>query len=181
MTTKQKQCLMSYLGYYSGVIDGIWGPQSIAATEAFQRRQGLPVSGTFEEATRKKILEIIAGEQESESWWDEIEFFEPGEFACKCGGFCDGAPARMEEKLVRAADRVRGCLGAPATVSSGLRCRQHNANVGGVSNSRHLSGKAMDFCVAGKTAAEVLAVVLQQKDIRYAYAIDARFVHMDVL
>lgn len=181
MTTKQKQCLLAYLGHYSGVIDGIWGNRSRAATEEFQRRQGLPVSGTFEEATRKKILEIIAKEQVQESWWEEIQYFEPGEFACKCGGFCDGVPTQMEEKLIRAADRVRACLGAPATVSSGLRCRQHNTNVGGVSNSRHLSGKAMDFCVAGKTAEEVLAVVRQQKEIRYAYAIDGRFVHMDVL
>ncbi len=181
MTTKQKQCLLCYLGYYSGAIDGIWGPKSIAATAAFQRRQGLTESGTFEEATRDKILEIIAGEQETEDWWDEVEYFKPSEFACKCGGFCDGTPARMEEKLVRTADRLRNHFGAPITVSSGLRCRQHNANVGGVSNSRHLSGKAMDFCVAGKTAQEVLAVVRQQPEIRYAYAIDSRFVHMDVL
>lgn len=180
MTTKQKQCLLCYLGYYSGAIDGIWGPKSIAATAAFQHRQGLTESGTFEEATRDRILEIIAGEQETEDWWDEIEYFQPSEFACKCGGFCDGAPARMEEKLVRTADRLRAHFGAPVTVSSGLRCKQHNANVGGVSNSRHLCGKAMDFCVAGKTAAEVLAVVKQQPEIRYAYAIDSRFVHMDV-
>lgn len=181
MTTKQKQHLLAYLGYYTGAIDGIWGPGSIAATEAFQRRHGIPVSGTFEEATRKKILEVIAGEQESETWWDDIVYFKPGEFACKCGGFCDGAPAQMEEKLIRTADRVRSLLGAPVTVSSGLRCRQHNANVGGVSNSRHLSGKAMDFCAAGKTAEEVLAVVRKQPEIRYAYAIDNRFVHMDIL
>lgn len=181
MTTKQKQCLLCYLGYYSGAIDGIWGPKSRAATAEFQRRQGLPESGTFEEATRDRILEIIAGQQEQEDWWEEIQFFKPAEFACKCGGFCDGAPARMSETLVRTADRLRGQLGAAATVSSGLRCSQHNANVGGVANSRHLCGKAMDFCVAGKTAAEVLEVVRQQPEIRYAYAIDERFVHMDVL
>ena len=181
MTTKQKQCLLYYLGFYSGAIDGVWGPKSIAATEAFQRRQGLTVSGTFEEATREKILEIISGERQAENWWDEIEYFKPSEFACKCGGFCDGAPARMDEKLVRTADRLRARFGAAITVSSGLRCRQHNANAGGVSNSRHLCGKAMDFCVAGKSAEEVLKAVRQQPEIRYAYAIDSRFVHMDVL
>ena len=59
-----------------------------------------------------------------------------------------------------------------------LRCTRHNANVGGVSNSRHLSGKAMDFCVSGVPAATVLSYVKQQKDIRYA--IDGSYVHMDI-
>ena len=100
MTTKQKQCLLAYLGHYSGAIDGIWGNRSRAATEEFQRRQGLPVSGTFEEATRKKILEIIAKEQVQESWWEEIQYFEPGEFACKCGKYCDGHPAQMQRMMM---------------------------------------------------------------------------------
>ena len=25
MTIEQKQCLLRYLGYYAGIIDGIWG------------------------------------------------------------------------------------------------------------------------------------------------------------
>ncbi len=180
MTTKQKQCLLCYLGYYSGAIDGIWGPRSAAAAAEFQRREGLPPSGTFEEATKDRILEILASQREGD-WWEEIAYFTPGEFACKCGGFCDGAPARMEEKLIRTADRLRSQLNVPMIVSSGLRCPQHNANVGGVSNSRHLSGKAMDFRAVGKTAQQVLEVVRQQPEIRYAYAIDDTYVHMDVL
>ena len=178
MTIKQKQCLLCYLGYYSGPIDGIWGPQSVSATAEFQRSRGLTADGVFTEATREKILAAVAGE--TGDWWDEIEYFDRAEFACKCGGLCGGYPAEMSETLVRVADRVRKAFGAAATVSSGLRCPKHNANVGGVSNSRHLTGKAMDFCIAGKTAAQVLAGVGQQPELRYAYAIDGRFVHMDV-
>lgn len=178
MTIKQKQCLLGYLGYYTGTIDGVWGEQSIAATVAFQSEHGLTADGVFGDATREKILAVITGEEPD--WWTEIEYFDRTEFACKCGRFCDGYPAEISRTLVRTADRIRRQFGAAATVSSGLRCRTHNANVGGVSNSRHLSGKAMDFCIAGKTAQQVLEVVRQQPEIRYAYAIDGRFVHMDV-
>ena len=55
-----------------------------------------------------------------------------------------------------------------------------NANVGGVSNSRHLSGKAMDFGIKGKTADQIIAVVKKHPEIRYYYAIDDKHVHMDI-
>jgi uncharacterized protein YcbK (DUF882 family) len=86
----------------------------------------------------------------------------------------------MNETLIRVADRVREHFGKPITVSSGRRCANHNARVGGVANSRHLSGKAMDFCVSGKSASQVLEYVQKQPEIRYAYAIDDSYVHMDV-
>ena len=36
MTIKQKQCLLYYLGYYTGAIDGLWGRKSREATQKFQ-------------------------------------------------------------------------------------------------------------------------------------------------
>ena len=170
MTIKQKQCLLCYLGYYSGQIDGIWGPRSKRAQERFSAEHG----------TEADLLEVICRE-ETEDWWEDIQYFARGEFACKCGKFCDGYPAEMDKKLIQIADRMRKDFGSPVIVSSGLRCRKHNANVGGVSNSRHLTGKAMDFCIPGKKAAAVLDYVQRQPDIRYAYAIDADYVHMDVV
>ncbi len=180
MTNKQKQCLLTYLGYDCGGIDGIWGPRSRSATKAFQEAYGLRADGDFGPETEGKILAVICQGEPLQDWWEEIRFFTRGEFACKCGRFCGGYPAEPDRSLVGAADRIREHFGVPVTVSSGLRCQRHNANVGGVSNSRHLTGKAMDFAVAGKTAAAVLEFVQQQPEIRYAYAIDGSFVHMDV-
>ena len=37
MTMAQKQCLLRYLGYYAGDIDGLWGEKSQRATIDFQR------------------------------------------------------------------------------------------------------------------------------------------------
>lgn len=175
MTLQQKQCLLKFLGYYDGKIDGLWGPLSQKAEEAFRRAENLP-EGEISHHLRRAV-----SSWQEEDIWAEIRYFRPAEFVCKCGRHCDGYPAQMDKTLLRMADRVREALGAACVVSSGLRCPQHNANVGGVSNSRHLTGKAMDFCAAGKTAEQVLTVVLAQTEVRYAYAIDDRYVHMDVM
>lgn len=197
MTIKQKQCLLYYLGYYEGDIDGDWGAKSVEATKEFQKDNGLDVDGVFGEKTKEVIVTAVfhgkfenkasasnttsttTDNSTSEDWWKDIKYFGRHEFACKCGK-CGGYPKEPEEKLIRVADRVREYFGSPATVSSGVRCKTHNANVGGVSNSRHLSGKAMDFAVQGKSANQVLAYVQKQSEIRYAYAIDSKYVHMDI-
>lgn len=187
MTVKQKQCLLAYLGYYQGAIDGKWGRKSLEATEGFQDDYGLDPDGEFGTKTEKRILEVITtGEaprirepEKTGTFWDEVCFFKRGEFACRCGK-CGGFPAEPEEKLVRLADRVRDYFGGKATVSSGVRCQEHNARVGGVANSRHLKGKAMDFCISGLGSGAVLDYVQRLKGVRYAYAIDRDFVHMDI-
>jgi hypothetical protein len=180
--------LLAYLGYYVGEIDGIWGALSKTATLAFQEDQGLNPDGIFGDSTAKAARKAVYDEKVKEtstinsgSFWDEIVYFDRSEFACHCGGkHCNGFPAEPKEKLIRVADRARKALGGAATVSSGVRCSKHNSSVGGVSNSRHLSGKAMDFCIAGKSAEQTLAYVQRQPEIRYAYAIDSTFVHMDI-
>ncbi len=192
MTVEQKQCLLKYLGYYKGKVDGEWGGLSENATRDFQKAfGGLDPDGIIGTETAKALKHAVAYDMFKKAevkepvkegdFWDGIKHFKRKEFKCKCGNvYCNGYPAEPQEKLVKVADRVREHFGASATVSSGLRCKQHNANVGGVSNSRHLTGKAMDFCIAGKTAAQVLAYVQKQPEIRYSYAIDSRFVHMDI-
>lgn len=182
MTNKQKQCLLYCLGYYTGQIDGVFGPASRQATKDFQADYGIGVDGIFGEETKKRIREVIGNAEQPANFWEGIQYFRKEEFACKCGGrHCDGYPADISRSLVTAADRLRAHFGAPVTVSSGLRCEKHNEAVGGVAGSRHKLGKAMDFCVKGQSAAAVLAYAKQQPEIRYAYAIDSNYVHMDVL
>lgn len=192
MTIKQRQHLLAYLGYYVGNIDGSWGTLSKTATVAFQKDFGLDPDGVCGNETEKALKHAVAYGMTKKAdtavtttggdFWADIKHFDRKEFKCKCGNvYCNGYPAEPQEKLIRVADNVREHFGATATVSSGIRCTKHNANVGGVSNSRHLTGKAMDFCIKGKTATQVLEYVQKQTDIRYAYAIDSQFVHMDIL
>lgn len=190
MSVYQIQLLLLYLGYNPGAADGVDGPGTQAAVRKFQADfGGLSVDGTAGTETQKALkCAIVYGSLRRDTgepgktgtFWEDIRHFQRGEFACKCGQHCDGFPAEPEESLIRAAEEVREHFGAPVTVSSGVRCPAHNARVGGVSNSRHLTGKAMDFSVAGIPAATVLAYVTQLPRIRYAYAVDGSFVHMDI-
>ena len=51
---------------------------------------------------------------------------------------------------------IRNMLGKPMIISSGFRCPELNKLVGGVSNSQHLEGKAVDFTVPGETVAGII-------------------------
>lgn len=191
MTNTQKQCLLTYLGYDTGGVDGIWGDKSRQATVAFQTDYGQEPDGVFGDATLARIKEVIAtGEPPSrqepagEDWWQIIRYWTRAEFKCRCGEYhtpyCNGYPVEPDRKLVELADEVRAHFGRPGIRSSGIRCPWHNRDCGGVSNSRHISGKALDFRIAGKTSAEVLAYVQTLPQVRYAYAIDGDYIHMDV-
>lgn len=171
MTAKQRQNLLQYLGYYDGVPDGEWGPQSQSACRRFQedfggigvdgfggpetdnalkhavslgflkREEPVPESGTSNNGTSAT---------NNGTFWYEIEFFDREEFRCQCGGkYCNGFPVEPEEHLVRTVDEIRRRLGVPVSIvdsgGSGVRCKQHNADVGGVANSNHLYGKAADL------------------------------------
>lgn len=176
MTIRQKQCLLCYLGHYNGRIDGIWGPESQAAVIRFQRSRGMEANGLFTENEEQAILDAIC----CQDWWQEIRYFTRAEFACKCGKYCDGYPAEPQQALVELADRARAHFGAPATVVSGLRCVRHNANVGGVENSQHLYGEAVDLSIRGISADQLLAYLQTQPGVRYAYKINETNVHFDI-
>ena len=185
MTVRQKQCLLEYLGYYASDescnVDGIWGERSAAATEKFQTDYGLVSDGIFGQLTEKEILEVVHTGRKPGVNWEDIRFFGRAEFMCNCGGkYCGGFPAEPVRMLVETADKVRAHFGKEAIVSSGVRCKQHNKNVGGVTNSKHLTGRAMDFCISCKKAPEVLDYVKSLPEVRYAYDIDGRYIHMDV-
>ena len=189
MTIKQKQHLLGYLGFYAGSPDGIWGRLSGEATRAFQAGYGLEPDGVFGPATEKRILEVIAsGErpvekepEEAHDWWKEIRYFTRAEFKCKCGGrYCDGYPAEMQEAVVKIADSARAHFGRPAHVISGLRCRQWNAHEGGVANSQHMYGEAIDLRIDGVDSETLRQFVATQPGHRYSYCINSTNVHFDI-
>lgn len=171
MTMKQKQALLAYLGYYDGPLDGLWGKKSQRATIDFQRAymKQEDVDGIFGAATGKRILEVITtGEKPKESvqidtapgWWKGIRYFTRAEFKCKCGGrFCNGYPVEIDMNMVKIADEIRNRIGKPIQINSGIRCKTHNANVGGVSNSQHLYGNAADLgCPTGCTPKQMASI-----------------------
>ena len=192
MDTRQIQALLVYLGYDPGEVDGLPGKNTRRAVLEFQMAEGLTADGSPGPLTQAALLEAVAcgrcrqaqasGAQTVPEWWADIRYFKRTDsgIACPCGR-CGGFPVEPTERLMRLADRVREAAGAPMCPSSTVRCQAHNDELSGsVPNSRHLSGKAMDFCIRGWGADRTLALVRQQPEVRYAYAIDNRYVHMDV-
>lgn len=193
MTTKQLQNLLAYLKYYDGAIDGILGTNTKFALKTFQSSYGITADGIPGTNSYKALKHAVASDKfktettvttaqttTGDSFWSGIQYFKRSEFACKCGKYCNGYPVEMDASVVKAADKVRAHFNSPVTVSSGIRCSKHNAAVGGVTNSRHTKGKAVDFCVRGLSATLVLPYVQSLPEIRYAYAINENYVHMDV-
>lgn len=164
---------------------GLAGTKTMAATIYFQKAVGLTPDGIAGKETRDYILKNAAPEPsvepESGDWWDDIEFFTRDEFRCKCGGkHCDGYPAEPQELMVRLADRARKHFKAPATVVSGLRCKNHNASEGGVANSQHMYGEACDIRIKGVSGDRLLAFFKAQPEVRYTYKINSTNVHFDI-
>jgi peptidoglycan hydrolase-like protein with peptidoglycan-binding domain len=52
----QAQERLKAAGYDPGPIDGVLGPQTRAALRRYQASQGLPMTGTLEEATRESLV-----------------------------------------------------------------------------------------------------------------------------
>lgn len=198
MTTKQVQYLLSYLGYALGTPDGVLGPKTKAAVHDFQRDYGaLEVDGLPGRVTQAALKKAVG-----QSWtrpvpsqgtisdttgavdfWKDIKYFRRDEkgIACPCGK-CGGFPAEPTEKLMRLADQVRAHYGLPMRPTSTIRCQTHNDELpGSAKNSRHLSGKAMDFVIPGVPATIILAYVKTLPGVHYAYNMaGTNAVHMDV-
>ena len=64
------------------------------------------------------------------------------------------------------AERIREIIGRPVIINSGYRCPALNKAVGGVSNSQHALAEALDIKVSGKTALEILQIIVAS-DLKY--------------
>ena len=174
MNTRQIQDSLDLLGYGPISNDGALGPATREAVKKFQRQEGLSDDGIPGPITEAKLLDAVAAgrvykPQETTSkppgktgtFWDDIEFFTRDEFRCKCGGrYCNGFPAEMSEDTVRCADEIRRRAGVPLRVNSGLRCDRWNAIQGGVKNSNHRTGHAVDM--SGNISPEKLYAIAQE-------------------
>ena len=155
--------------------DGLAGPVTEGATAALQEERGLPVTGRMDDATRAAL------EEEGKDFWADIRYFTREELRCKCGGrYCDGFPAEPKEAAVRLADRARAHFGRPGHNVSFLRCREWNRLQGGVANSQHMYGEAMDLRIEGVSAGELYSFLKKQPEVRYTYEINGTNVHFDI-
>jgi peptidoglycan hydrolase-like protein with peptidoglycan-binding domain len=59
-SVKKLQQELGQLNYYEGPVDGLMGPQTVAAIEDLQRQAGLPQTGTMNAATQKALDNYLA-------------------------------------------------------------------------------------------------------------------------
>lgn len=177
--------------------DGLAGPKTMAALKLYQEAQGLHQTGRVDDATwdalmeespnlpdREPVPEVDTPAEDSTTmvtFWPGIVYFKREEMRCKCGGrYCNGFPTEPQQLLMELADRAREYFGRPAHVVSGLRCSRWNAIQGGVANSQHMYGEAMDIYIEGITADQLLAWMKKQPEVRYCYKINSTNVHFDI-
>lgn len=84
------------------------------------------------------------------------------EFLCKCPRCKGKLPSKKIianiTELALEIQKLRDTVNTPITIISGVRCPAHNKEVGGVSNSVHMTGSAADIIIKGYTASKMFEV-----------------------
>jgi uncharacterized protein YcbK (DUF882 family) len=109
--------------------------------------------------------------------------FNLSEFQCKCG--CK-MPADVEENIKELADNLqvlRDVIGR-IDLTNAYRCKEHNADVGGATDSQHIKGKAADIKSSTLNPSEIASVVDDLMKIEWfkigGIGIYNTFTHVDI-
>lgn len=65
----------------------------------------------------------------------------------------------LQELIYFCLQPIRDKIKKPMVITSGYRCPQVNKLVGGVANSQHTKGQAVDFIIHGLTPAQIIAKI----------------------
>ena len=75
--------------------------------------------------------------------------------------FSDEEVEGLDPKLVQMLDHARGFAHCPFIITSGLRSREHNEAIGGVGDSAHTRGLAVDLrCEGSRTRFRMVSALL---------------------
>lgn len=85
----------------------------------------------------------------------------------------------LDEELVALLDKARGVAGVPFVITSGLRTKEQNRQAGGVPDSSHLTGKAVDLrATTGQERHAIIKGCLQAGFTRLG--IYSTHIHVDI-
>ena len=104
--------------------------------------------------------------------------FARSEFACQCGNCPQSQDPTVDVTLIAILEELRRHFNAPITVTSGVRCKSHNASVGGSVFSKHLEGKAADVLLNGITPDRVYDYLVDRYH-GYGFGKYETFTHID--
>ena len=107
----------------------------------------------------------------------DLKYFNEDEFICTCG--CGCGKENMDNVLLGMLDRARDLAGVSFNITSGYRCEKHNKDIGGVKDSAHCTGKAVDIaCQSSRIRCKMLKALLTVGFTRIGIA--QKFIHVDV-
>lgn len=113
-TTALQQALAD-AGYYDGEVDGVYGPETVAAVQALQKANGLPQTGTVDKATEKALRTELAAKggaaaQEATASTAAVQQ------TLKLAGYWDGpVDGQWTDALTDALEELQEDLGVPVT------------------------------------------------------------------
>ena len=110
--------------------------------------------------------------------------FSKNEFNSKDGSKMPNEVFYNIQKLANQLQVLRDYLGKPIKINSGYRSPEHNASIGGVSNSQHVLGKAADITVQGVSPSviyETIEMLISNGDmLQGGLGLYRNFVHYDI-
>lgn len=103
------------------------------------------------------------------------EHFRRSEFQCACPCKAD----HIQPVFIAHLEDARRKYGGPMMITSGVRCPEHNAKVGGVPDSAHVTGWAADIaCTTSDQRFKLINALLSAGFKRIGVA--SNFVHCDL-
>ena len=141
ITERQKE--LKIIGLYNGKIDGIEGTLTKKAYKDLQDKyffRKKDKDGIYGKNT-DILLQCVYNVKISATNFDILK----DKMYCRCKGkYCTGYPAIINLDLIRNLQSIRNKFGR-TTVTSMLRCKEWNKLQGGVANSKHIKGMAVDY------------------------------------
>lgn len=102
-----------------------------------------------------------------------MKHFKISEFACKCCG-----KTEMQASTLEMIDLARDEANIPFYINSGYRCEAHNRAVGGVQDSAHTKGYAVDIKCSGDASRKLIIAAVKKAGFT-RIGIANSFIHVD--
>lgn len=107
--------------------------------------------------------------------WSDINYFKDYEFTCKCGCCLNN----ISQELVFNLDEARDISQIPFKINSACRCEKHNKKVGGVKDSSHCKGLAVDIACNDDKRRFIIVSALISVGFNRIIIYDT-FIHVDI-
>ena len=113
--TAALQQSLSDTGYFSGTVDGVYGPSTVDGVQALQKAHGLPVTGTVDKATQEALQSDLQAKGGAAAQ-EELVSTAAVQQTLRLAGFWDGpVDGRWTPALTEALKDFQSELGVPAT------------------------------------------------------------------